>query len=100
MTVWSKPHPDVEEEFFAVLDAGIVWKLSEFCTYYFSGLHFHGGSMPYYKSGKRQDESIYYRLTLIAYPPTPLIDGTASMAFAALPGKTLLRLGKEMRSAT
>lgn len=50
MMVWSKPHPDVEDEFFCILDAGIAWELGEFATYYFCGLHYHGGCQLLYKT--------------------------------------------------
>jgi hypothetical protein len=47
---WSKPHPDVDEELFSILDWGISWVMEEFSMLYFSGLHFHGGSQPFYRS--------------------------------------------------
>lgn len=101
MAVLTKPHPDVEPEIFTILDAGIVWVLEEFGLVYFSGLHFHGGSEPTYKN-KTTSSEIYYRLTLICYPPGHSLDGNAGEAFAALPGKknNLLRIGIEMRNPT
>ncbi len=43
MTTLTRPHPDVPEECFCLMEFGIVWVLEEFCTLYFSGLHMHGG---------------------------------------------------------
>jgi hypothetical protein len=97
MSNWSKPHPDVEEEIFTVLDLGISWALEEFATIYFSGLHFHGGSQPFYRTPRSHSNSIYNRLTLIGYPPNESINGTSSMAFAALPDGKLLKSYREMR---
>lgn len=99
MTVLSKPHPDVEDELFYLLDCGIAWQLEEFSTIYFSGLHFHGGSQPTYRSGSRlKPYTIHYRLTLIAYPPAKLLDGNDDIAFAALPKSKTLVIGLDMRN--
>lgn len=99
MTVLSKPHPDVEDEFFYLLDCGIGWQLEEFSTIYFSGLHFHGGSQPTYRNGPRMEKNIIFnRLTLIAYPPARILDGDDAIAFATLPKKKTLVIGLEMRN--
>lgn len=99
MTILSRPHPDIEEEYFYMLDCGIAWAMEEFSTVYFSGLHFHGGSQPVYRDGPRQDpQTNFYRLTLIAYPPSLILDGKDAVAFAALPSNQMLRIGTEMRN--
>lgn len=84
MTNFTKPHPDVDPEVFCVLDHGVAFVVEEFETLYFCGLHFHGGTQPMYKS-PRTDDSIYYRLTLIMYPPAVMLNGQSSSAFAAMP---------------
>ena len=94
---WSKPHPDVDEELFSILDWGISWVMEEFSTLYFSGLHFHGGSQPFYRTPCRINKTGYNRLTLIGYPPNESLNGTSSMAFAALPDGKLLKSYREMR---
>ena len=95
---WSKPHPDVDEELFSILDWGISWVMEEFSTVYFSGLHFHGGSQPFYRTPHRVGNNKgYNRLMLIGYPPNESFNGTSSMAFAALPDGKLLKSYREMR---
>ncbi|KDR71681.1 hypothetical protein GALMADRAFT_213585 [Galerina marginata CBS 339.88] len=94
MTILSKPHPNVEEEFFNVLDFGIAWEMEEFSTIFFSGLHFHGGSSSRYKKPLSEGDPIYYRLTVIAYPPTQIINAQDSVALAALPDDLIVYLNK------
>ncbi|KDR76755.1 hypothetical protein GALMADRAFT_210635 [Galerina marginata CBS 339.88] len=98
MTNLSKPHPEVEKEYFCVLDFGFAWEMEEFATTFFSGLHFHGGSSPRYKKTLGDDDAIYYRMTLIAYPPTQILNAQDSVALAALPDGTPFRVGIEMRN--
>ncbi|KDR79831.1 hypothetical protein GALMADRAFT_136421 [Galerina marginata CBS 339.88] len=98
MTNLSKPHPDVEEEFFNVLDFGFAWEMEEFATTFFCGLHFHGGNSACYKKIMGDRDEIYYRLTLIAYPPTQILNAKDSVALAALPDGTPFRVGIEMRN--
>jgi hypothetical protein len=97
MTNLSKPHPDVDPELFSILDLGITWELTEFCTVFFSGLNLHGGRQPYYHNSSGVEKEIYYRITLICYPPNQLLNGESSLAFAALPDGSLLKHFKEMR---
>jgi hypothetical protein len=96
MSNWSKPHPDVEEEIFTILDLGISWALEEFATIYSSGLHFHSGSQPFYRMPQSHNNSIYNHLTLIGYLPNESLNGTSSMAFVALPDGKLLKSYQEM----
>src|SRR5271163_4464697 len=80
MTIISEPHPDVDEEFFYVLDFGIAWSMEELSTIYFSGLHFHGGSVARYHTAPQANNEIFYRLTLIAYLPTQILNAKDSVA--------------------
>ena len=97
MTMWSKPHPDIEDELFCLVEAGIMWEMTEFTTIYFPGLSFHGGSQPVYRA-IRTDDSLYWRLTLVGYAPGAILDGALSTAFAAIGQNGLLRIGTEMRN--
>lgn len=100
MTIISEHHPDVEEEFFNVLDFGIAWSMEELSTIYFSGLHFHGGSVARYRTARQADYEIFYHLTLIAYPPTQILNAQDSVALAAMPDGSPFRVGIEMRNPT
>jgi hypothetical protein len=71
--------------------------MEEFSTIYFSGLHFHGSSQPFYRTPQSLTDPIYYRLTLIGYPPNKSFNGMSSMVFAALPDGSLLKSYQEMR---
>lgn len=84
MTTLTRPHPDVPEECFCLMEFGIVWVLEEFCTLYFSGLHMHGGGLAQY-GPLHTDDSIYTRVTVILYPPQVILNGESALAFAALP---------------
>jgi hypothetical protein len=99
MSVMSRKSDDVEPENFYMLELGIGWRLEPLSTLYFSGLHFHGGSQPVYKSGRTDKNHIYYRLALIAYPPEDIISGQDSIGFASLPNKSLLPVGYGFRQA-
>ncbi|KAF8222304.1 hypothetical protein L208DRAFT_1323385, partial [Tricholoma matsutake] len=94
---WSKPHPDVDEELFSILDWGISWVMEEFSMLYFSGLHFHGGSQPFYCTPCINYNMGYNCLMLIGYPPNESFNGTSSMVFAALPDRKLLKSYQEMQ---
>lgn len=101
MTILSKHHPDIEEEFFNVLDFGIAWSMEEFSTIYFSGLHFHGGSVARYSTAlDLANDDIFNRLTLIAYPPTQILNAQDCVALAAMPDGTPFKVGIEMRNPT
>lgn len=100
MTHYSEYHPDVEEEFFSVSDGGIAWLMKSLLSVYFSGLQYHCGNVPIYKSVRTEPDHIYYRITLIAYPPGSMLNGTGAVAFAALPSpkNPVLTIGPEMRT--
>lgn len=97
MTIISQHCPEVEEEFFHLLDYGIAWLMEELSTIYFSGLHFHGGSGCVARYQPAND-NIFYRLTLVAYPPTQILNAQDSVALAAMPDGTPFRVGIEMRN--
>ena len=80
----SQSHPDVNPEIFTVLELGISCSLPELSGLYFSGLKRHSGSQPIYRS-PRTCNQIYYRLTLICYPPRNILHNDGSLAFADLP---------------
>lgn len=96
-TNFSRSHPDVEEEIFCIMDWGVAWVMEELSTFFFSGLHFHGGSQPYYKKDRTDTGTVYTRATFILYPASASLNGTGSMAFAALPDGTYLKSYREMR---
>jgi hypothetical protein len=99
MHILSPEYDGVEDEYFYMMELGIGWLLEPFCTLYFSGLHFHGGSQPFYKKDRADKSFIYYRLALIAYPPDDALSGQEAIAFASLPNKKLLSHGYEFRQA-
>ncbi|KAL0570958.1 hypothetical protein V5O48_010998 [Marasmius crinis-equi] len=102
----TRPHPDVDQEWFYVFDLGIAWQLEELCTIYFSGLHYHSGCETRYRTNdraQRKDLRPYHRLTLIMYPSTGELEGTSATALAALPLDTrnrLLTVAVEMRNSS
>lgn len=79
------------------MDAGVSWDFEDFSTIYFCGLRFHGGNRPTYPKGVVVP-SDNYRLTLIAYTPAPMLNGTGIVALGSLPSKAVLPLGPEMRN--
>lgn len=97
LIVLSEPHPDVQDEFFYLLDLGLSWKMDEFLALYFSGLHFHGGSQPIFNEIRTCSRPME-RLTLIGYLPDPVIEGNNAVAFAALPKGSVMEIGIEMRN--
>ncbi|TFK60225.1 hypothetical protein BDN72DRAFT_905153 [Pluteus cervinus] len=84
MTVLSKPSHKVTREYFCILDLFCAWIIREFATIFFSGLHFHGGMITEYLAAGFEDEKIT-RITVIKYPPSPVLDSASALAFAALP---------------
>ncbi|KAK0474681.1 hypothetical protein EDD18DRAFT_1367568 [Armillaria luteobubalina] len=84
MTNFMRPHPDVLEECFCLMEFGIVWVLEEFCTLFFSGLHMHGRGLAQY-GPLHTVNSIYTCVTIILYPPQAILSGESALAFAALP---------------
>jgi hypothetical protein len=94
----SDDSDDIEEQLFYLFELGIAWILVPFCLYYFSGLHWHSGSQPVYKRNRADKDSIYYRITLIAYPPDDMLSGRDAVAFAGLPNNTTLKVGFDFRN--
>ncbi|PPQ86395.1 hypothetical protein CVT26_004878, partial [Gymnopilus dilepis] len=92
-------HPDVPPQFFFLFDLGIAWELEEFCTIFFSGLHHHGGMQVRYKA-VRLTSRPFLRLIVLGYPQGHVIRGEDVVAFAALPNKVVLPVGKELRDPT
>jgi hypothetical protein len=84
----SKPHPDVDVEIFSILGLGVSCLVPEFCRLYFCGLLRHGGKQPFYRSGDG-DGSIYYRFTLICYPPRNILQNRGGLAFSHPPNDPL-----------
>ena len=95
--MWSKPHPDIEEELFCLVKAGIMWEMAEFSTIYFPDLAYHGGSQPAYKSIP-MDNRLYWWLTLVGYAPDAILDGVIWTAFAVITQNGLLCIGIEMQN--
>ncbi|KAK0187462.1 hypothetical protein F5146DRAFT_1004367 [Armillaria mellea] len=84
MMTLMRPHPDVPEECFCLMEFGIVWVLEEFCTLYFSGLHMHGRGLAQY-GPLHTDDSIYTCVIIILYPPQVILNRESALTFAALP---------------
>lgn len=99
MTVLSEGRNDVEEDLFTVMDVGIVLAITEFDTVFFSGLHFHGGTQPIYKTNAERKAYPHVRMTLVAYPPCSFFEASTSSAFATLPGPagTVMKVYSEMK---
>ncbi|THU89612.1 hypothetical protein K435DRAFT_865130 [Dendrothele bispora CBS 962.96] len=100
ITSLTRPHDDVKPELFYLYDFGICWKLEEFSTVFFSGLHYHSGCQAEFND-IRTNESIYYRLTFILYPSEIELNGEWSVPIAALPKAprhNVLALGIEGRN--
>lgn len=98
LIVLSEDDPDIQDDYFYIMDCGIAWSSEEFSTLYFSGLHFHGGCQPRYRNP--DPAHIFYRLMLVAYPPTQMLNGQDAVALAALPGSgdPVFKVGIEMRN--
>jgi hypothetical protein len=99
MTVLSQEYDGVEEDVFYILDFGIGWVLEPVTIIYFSGLHYHGGCQPVYKPDRVDKNFVYYRLTLIAYPPDDILSGNDAVTFANLPNGKPLKIGWDYRDA-
>ncbi|KAL0566511.1 hypothetical protein V5O48_015504, partial [Marasmius crinis-equi] len=97
----TKPHPDVRfNEFFFLYDAKVTWLFEELSTLYFSGLFHHSGSSNSYKEHRTCDRP-YYRVTLVLYPASTQLNGTAAQALIGLPVDTwlnVLTVNQEMRN--
>jgi hypothetical protein len=100
MTVLSQDYDGVEDDVFYILDFGIGWVLEPVSIIYFSGLHYHGGCQPVYKPDREDKDFVYYRLTLIAYPPDDILSGKDAVAFANLPNGQPLKVGWDYRDAS
>ncbi|TFK59509.1 hypothetical protein BDN72DRAFT_905779 [Pluteus cervinus] len=97
MTVLSQSSDDVEEEYFFIMDLGIAVKIKFGDTIFFSGLHFHVGGQPIFKTHISNPKP-YYRMTFIKYPSFSTLDTPSAVAFAGLPPSgDVLNLSAEMR---
>jgi hypothetical protein len=95
----SPEYDDVEPQYFYVMEFGVGWLMEPLSTFYFSGLHFHGGCQPRYKPNRQDPDFIYYRIALIAYPNEDAMSGQDATAFATLANDQLLMHGYEFRNA-
>lgn len=93
----SPPYDGIEPDVFYVTDVGIGWEMQSLDSFFFSGLHWHGGCQPVYRPDREDPTYIYNRLTLIAYPPEVMLSGEDSVAFASLSNGGLLPVGFEWR---
>ncbi|KAJ3504415.1 hypothetical protein NLJ89_g7946 [Agrocybe chaxingu] len=98
MTVLTEPHEDVEDEYFHLIDLGLSWRLEEYSTLYFSGLHFHGGSQPLYKTPRSNPSTPGLRLTLIGYAGGDGTDGKNAIALGSDEAGQLVTLPIESRN--
>lgn len=92
----TEPHPDVEEEYFFIMELGLAIRMVPLYATIFSGLFFHTGHQVYYKIGPRTSKQLYVRATLINYCPSSILDGTSSSAFG-LVGKDVIKLSHESK---
>lgn len=68
--------------------------LKDFIVINFCGLRFHGGYPPTAAPGK-EPNPWSYRFTVVCYPPRPMLDGSARLGFAVLPGNHMLIMPPE-----
>jgi hypothetical protein len=92
MTCLSRLPKGSHPGFFFLTDIGCYFELDFLVTAVFCGLHHHGGTPPLLPADFNEESPDAYRLTLIAYPPTMVVDGNSKIAFGGIPGK-----GKESR---
>jgi hypothetical protein len=87
---------EIHPGFFYLYELGVCWELVPNSTILFSGLRWHGGCSPTYPVGY-QVPADAYRLCLVAYPSSSLVDGGSQIAFAAMPAERgeLFTLAKE-----
>jgi len=77
--------PDwIHPGYFYLFELGICWVLHPLTTILFSGLRWHGGCSPIYAKGLSLPNDAY-RLCLISYPPSAIVDGNSQAGFAACP---------------
>ncbi|KAH7905766.1 hypothetical protein BJ138DRAFT_1227043 [Hygrophoropsis aurantiaca] len=89
MVCMSKLPDTVHPGFFLLVESGVYWIMDPFTTFYFSGLHYHGGTPPTYPAELASSiPKDAYRLTLICYPSSSILDYPSRIALAALPAKT------------
>ncbi|TFK59844.1 hypothetical protein BDN72DRAFT_905487 [Pluteus cervinus] len=101
LTVLTEDHEDIGPVFIILVDLGLAWKLEQLSTIFFNGLHYHVPTTPSYNPGPRKSVKPYYRITLVNYPPSAVIDNTGSIAFASLPhSHDRLQITKELRMPT
>jgi hypothetical protein len=110
MTNLGEMDDAVDPGIFHLLDIGVAWEMEEFCTIYFCGLHFHGGTPPVFtpepttnlaavpscgRTGSRNT-----RLIAVAYGSAAQLDGDAVIAVGATPKGTVVAIGPEMKGLT
>ncbi len=86
MTNLSLLPPQIHPGYFYLYELGVCWELLPISTIIFSGLRWHGGCSPTHTAHFNPPPDAY-RLCLIAYPPSSVVDGGTEAAFAAVPDK-------------
>src|SRR6266487_2151783 len=86
MTNLSLLPPEVDPGCFHLFELGVCWALPPISTIIFSCLRWHGGCSPTHKRNW-QPPSHAYRLCLVSYPTSSIIDGGTEAAFSAIPDK-------------
>ncbi|KAI0744320.1 hypothetical protein C8Q80DRAFT_1272880 [Daedaleopsis nitida] len=86
MITYSDLAEDDDPGYFIVLDLGIAVLLEGLVVINFCGLRWHGGYPPTAAPGKKP-KCWAYRFTIVCYPPHSMLNGSAVLSFAALPGK-------------
>jgi hypothetical protein len=69
---------------FYLFELGIYWELISLSTIIFNGLRLHGGCSPTYPVGYCPSKDAY-RLCLVSYPSSALVDGNSQMALSSMP---------------
>ena len=106
MTLFSKTYPGIFPGMFFFPEAHTCVKLPsrysygcsdgpELLSVLFSGLHWHGGSSPYFTQNTPNVPNDALRLNHIMYPMGRVMSGNSIFSFCPLPGKT--RSGDKVR---
>ena len=88
---------DDDHGIFCLLELGVFVSLKPVSLMLFSGLRRHAGS-PCMSPAGRTPDPWSYRFVLVCYPPRCLVEGTGTIAMAALPGNKLYHLPLEALS--
>ncbi|GBE85736.1 hypothetical protein SCP_0802580 [Sparassis crispa] len=93
-------HSDLDEDdhpgLFYLPEIGAYMVMRGMISVCFSGLRFHGGTPPTSPSD-REPSPYSYRIVVVNYPPSALINADGLVGFTSMPNGSLLSLRPEMR---